>query len=94
MRHWTPGHAATDPLFAWWTRFGDRQHAFRDGGIRSVCDGLRFTVLLERDDSAPICADCRRIVWSLTGSARDYIVDAEARADGQDTQLRMEVAQR
>lgn len=88
---YTPGVAATDPIFAWWTPFAGLQHAFRgDRAFRSVCDAARWSVKLERDPEAPICPDCRRIVWDLTGAARDYIVDQEARADHHDTQFRID----
>lgn len=79
--HWTPGAAAAEPLFTWWTRFAGEQHAFRAGQpFRSICDRLRWTTTLEMDPKAPICDDCRRIVWSLTEAARDDIVDMEGAA--------------
>lgn len=78
--HWTPGAAAQSPLFTWWARFAGPQHAFREGRPwRSLCDGLRWTTQLEQDSAAPVCGDCRRIVWSLTEAARDHVVAMETK---------------
>jgi hypothetical protein len=88
--HYTPGAAAQKPLFWWWARFGDRQHAYREGiGFRSVCDQLRWTASLVADPTAPVCPECRAIVWSLTEAARDHVVNAEAAADHADTEWRL-----
>lgn len=77
--HWTPLAAAQAPIFAWWAAFAGEQHAFREGHPwRSLCDGLRWSTKLERDPKAPVCDECRRIVWSLTEAARDYVAEASA----------------
>jgi len=77
--HYTPMAAAQEPLFWWRARPRGEQHAFRsEQPFRSLCGDLRWSVKLG-EAAGPFCGDCRAIVWSLTDTARDYVVDTEAR---------------